>query len=87
MTHVWYNMYFPKSGFNKPAAEIGIPPEGAFLWDTFVEGPDFPDVVWGRDDSSYAIRKDLDPELTDEELEYRNAQWDEIRMCVKHGHI
>lgn len=87
MKHVWYNIYYPASAAHGPAATIGIPPQGAFLWDTFVEGPDYPGIVYDKDCFSYAVRKDLDQELTDEEIMEQNTQWDDIWIRVKHGHI
>lgn len=60
MEFTTYNIYFSHNGEPYLAAELDIPPQGCWWWDTFIQGPDWPEIVWSEDGNGYAYRADLD---------------------------
>jgi len=74
MEFTTYNLYFSRNGQPVLVAELGVPPQGCWWGDNFIQGPDWPEMVWSEDGDGYAYRADLDVPATEEE----DTEWDRI---------
>ena len=74
MEFTTYNLYFSRNGQPDKVAELGVPPQGCWWGGNFIQGPDWPEMVWSEDGNGYAFRADLDEEPTEEE----NTEWDQV---------
>ena len=83
MEFTTYNLYFSRNGETTKVAELDIPPQGCWWSGTFIQGPDWPEMVWSEDGNGYAFRADLDEEPTEEE----NTEWDHIMEEARYNDL
>lgn len=68
MEFTTYNIYVSRNGlYLYKVAELNVPPEGCWWSGTFIQGPDWPEMVQHEDGSGYAYRADLDEEPSEED--------------------
>jgi hypothetical protein len=87
MENTTYNIYFSRNGHPDvegiKVAELGVPPQGCFWGGNYIQGPDWPEMVWSEDGNGYAYRADLDEEPTEEE----NTEWDRIMEEARYNDL
>jgi hypothetical protein len=78
-----YNIYTrTEDGASHKVAELGVPPQGCWWAGNFVQGPEWPEIVFSRKDpeEAFIIRADIDEDVSEE----ADTEWDRIMEEAKY---